>query len=227
MRKFTRTLEVRVPVERAWAAFTRTEERSQWEADPYEIDPRPGGAVRWVLPGIEAHGEVITVEPLKSIHHVERDGPHAGQETTVAFEECESGTRITVTHAGFGDGAEFDDALESTRLGWTQALTDLVAYLETGVAPRRFLTPWFDSGAQLRETPAGLLVVDVAAGGLADSAGLASGDLLITFAGVPVYTRGELVALLRASASADKIELEWIRDGERMAGSGPLAAPGS
>ena len=61
-RKIEKTFTVAVPVERAWEAFADSHERSQWEAAEFVIDPRPGGAVRWVLPGIETTGRVEEVD---------------------------------------------------------------------------------------------------------------------------------------------------------------------
>ncbi len=215
-RKFEKTFVVRVPVARAWQAFAETRERSRWEADPFEIDARPGGAVHWRLPGIESKGRVLEVEPERLLRHVEESGPHGDQEVTVAFEEVEAGTRITVTHAGFGDGAEFDDALESTSLGWSMALADLVVYLETGVAPGRFFEPWVDPGVELVQTQGGLRVTGVSAEGFGASAGLAPGDLLLFLDGKPLYTRPELQPILRGFRSGEACSVAWVRGDQRM-----------
>ena len=73
-----RTFTVVVPVARAWEAFADSHERSQWEAVEYEIDPRPGGLLRWTLPGIEATGRVEEVQVHHLLRHIELTGPHAG-----------------------------------------------------------------------------------------------------------------------------------------------------
>jgi len=221
-RKFEKTFVVNVPIARAWRAFAESEERSCWEADPYEIDARPGGEVRWELPGIESRGRVLEVVPERLLKHTEGSGPHSGQEVTVAFEEVEGGTRISVTHAGFGDGAEFDDALESTSLGWSMAIADLIVYLETGVAPKRFFQAWVDPGVDLEQTPGGLRVSAVRPDGLGASAGLEPGDLLILLDGKPIYTRPELQPILRSLRSGDKCRFAWIRGGQRMESTGVL-----
>jgi uncharacterized protein YndB with AHSA1/START domain len=101
-KKVEKTFTVAVPVARAWEAFADSHERSQWEAVEYEIDPRPGGLLRWTLPGIEATGRVEEVQVHHLLRHTELTGPHAGCEVTVGFEEVTGGTRITITHAGFG-----------------------------------------------------------------------------------------------------------------------------
>jgi len=66
-----KTFTVAVSRERAWAAFADSHERSQWEAESYEIDPVVGGKVRWSLPGIESVGVVEEVVPLERLRHRE------------------------------------------------------------------------------------------------------------------------------------------------------------
>ena len=124
---------VAVEVERAWTMFVDGEERAKWEAATYEIDAVPGGAFRWTIGDLESVGEVTEVVEHKLLRQREDTGPHAGTEITVTFEAVESGTRISITHAGFGD----DEWLAGTSLGWEQSIADLAAYLETGVQPVR------------------------------------------------------------------------------------------
>ena len=153
-----KTLVVAVPVARAWRAFADSRERSQWEAVEFEIDPRPGGRVRWTLPGMECRGRVVEVEPERLLRHTEGSGPHAETEVAVRFEPVGARTRISVTHSGFGEGDDAALAVESVSLGWTQALADLVVYLERGVPAGRFVRRMLHAGLQVTESAAGLEV---------------------------------------------------------------------
>ncbi len=218
--KVEKTFEVAVPVARAWQAFADSRERSQWEAVEFEIDPRPGGRVRWMLPGYEAQGRVEAVEPERLLRHTESAGPHAKTEVTVRLEPVEGGTRISITHAGIPDDGPGDVA--STSLGWSQAIADLTVYLERGVKADRFVRRMLHPGMQTTETPAGLEVRKVEPGGFADRAGLRPGDLLLALGGVPIYTRPELWVLMRERAPGDKLTAEYVRAGERLSGTGVL-----
>ncbi len=218
--KVEKTFEVAVPVARAWQAFADSRERSQWEAVEFEIDPRPGGRVRWTLPGWEAQGRVEEVEPERLLRHTESAGPHAETEVTVRLEPVESGTRISITHAGIPDDGPGD--VESTSLGWSQAIADLTVYLERGVTADRFVRRMLNPGMQTTETPAGLEVRTVEPGGFADQAGLRPGDLLLALGGVPIYTRPELWVLMRERAPGDKLTAEYVRASERLSGTGML-----
>jgi uncharacterized protein YndB with AHSA1/START domain len=220
--KFERTFSVAVPIDRAWAAFTDSDERSRWEASEYEIDARPGGTVRWVLPGIEATGRVEEVEPMRRLRQAELTGPHAGSEITVTFEEGAEGTRISITYAGFGSGDNWDEWLEGTSLGWSQAIADLIVYLEAGVPATRFVTRMQHPGMTTTETDAGVVVLTVTPGGLADQAGVVPGDLVLRVGGVPVFTIGELWVLMREHPLGTRFEIEYIRGTERRRGAGVL-----
>jgi uncharacterized protein YndB with AHSA1/START domain len=218
-----KTFTVAVPVARAWEAFADSHERSQWEAVEYEIDPRPGGLLRWTLPGIEATGRVEEVQVHHLLRHTELTGPHAGCEVTVGFEEVTGGTRITITHAGFGSAEQWDEWLEGTSIGWAQAIADLIVYLHTGVPARRFATAMQSPGMTMADTDAGIEVLVVIAGGLADQAGLRPGDLVLRVGRAPVFSIAELWVLMREHGAGSSFEIDYVRGGERLRGVGVLS----
>jgi uncharacterized protein YndB with AHSA1/START domain len=221
---FERTFTVEVPLERAWAAFADSAERSQWEAATYEIDPTPGGRVRWELPGLEATGEVVEVVPNKLLRHVEGSGPHTNAEVTVRFEAVDGGTSITITHAGFGDAAHWDEWLEGTAIGWSQAIADLVVYLRTGVPARRFVAAMQSPGMTMRDGDGGVEVASVSVGALADQAGLEAGDLLLRVGGVPVFAITDVWVLMREHGTGTELEVEYLRSDQRRHGKGRLVS---
>jgi uncharacterized protein YndB with AHSA1/START domain len=218
---------VAVPQERAWAAFTDAEQRRCWDAPIYEIDPRPGGKVHWEIPPWPAvDGEVVEIDAPRLLRHTEDAGMLAATtDITVTFEAVDGGTRITITHAGFGDGPEWGDAFESHSLGWSEALADLVLYLTQGVVARRFCTPWNTTlGMQVEETPAGLRVIGVAPGGYADEAGFAPGDVVLRIGGVPIFGRSDLWCVQYAHEAGTRLAAEIARGGELRRGAGQLGA---
>jgi len=217
-----RCFEVPFAAERVWRAFAETRERSQWEADPFEIDARPGGRVHWALPGMECEGEVLEVVPGRLLRHREGSGPHSATEVCVRLEPTQAGTRITITHRNLGEGDEGALAAQSTAAGWELAIADLHVWLERGVAARRFVRRWNDPGFVGRETAAGLEVVRVEAGGFAATAGLQAGDLLLAVGGGPVTTHRELWTLLKEHGPGEKLEVEYLRGRERLAGVATL-----
>ena len=206
---------VDAPPARVWAAFAEGEQRAQWEACEYEIDARPGGRVRWTLPGIVSEGEVLEVVPGRLLRHAEGTGSHGRTEVRVELEPSGSGTNVRVTHDGFEDGEASEWTLQAIALGWAQAISDLQFWLEQGIPADRFRRSMCHAGLWFEETPAGLKVKRVDAGGYADRAGLVPGDVLLAFDGVPVFTRPEVWVALRAHTAGQKLRVEFARQGER------------
>jgi uncharacterized protein YndB with AHSA1/START domain len=227
MNELEHTFVVAVPVERAWAAFTDSHERAQWEAPTYEIDPQPGGKLRWRIPPWDTvEGEVLEVDPNRKLVMTEGEGVLDGAtRVTVTFESVDEGTRITVVQAGFGDGARWLDQLEGHRHGWLRAIRDLVLYLETGVSSQRFFTTWrCDLGFAAAETFPGVKVTEVEPDGFGAEAGLRPGDLFLYVDGMPIYERTDLWDFQIGRAPGDRLEVEVVRDGTRVRGSGTLRA---
>ena len=225
-RKIEKTFTVRVPVGRAWEAFVDGDERSKWEASTYEIEPVPGGKVHWTLPGLESEGHVEAVEHERLLKWVETGGPHLDSEITVTFEAVDEGTRISITHAGFGDADDWGEWIEGTTLGWSNAIADLIVYLEHGVVSGRFTSGMEPPGFRSTDTPAGMVVDDVLPGGFADQAGLRPGDLILRVGGAAIYSLPELWVLLRLHDHAAPLEVEYVRGGQRLSGKGTLSGVG-
>jgi len=210
-----KTIEVRASLADAWRAFTVSAERSKWEAQSYDIDPRPGGHANWSLPGYESLGEVVEVIPEKLLRQREASGPHGANEIRVEFEPIEEGTRISITHTGLPAGME-----ASVAMGWGQALADLVVLLERGVPAGRFVSRLAHAGVQIEDTPGGIEVTGTEPGGFAEALGLRPGDLLLAIDRVPVYTRPELWVMFRHHTPGEKIAFALVRDGSRIELSG-------
>jgi uncharacterized protein YndB with AHSA1/START domain len=215
---------VPAPIARVWQLFADGRERAKWEALEYEIEPRVGARVYWRLPSFECEGRVIEVVPERLLRHSEDSGPHGQTEVTVRLEPEGEGTRVEVIHSGPGHGVgEAGEAMvEQVTLGWGQAIADLLFYVETGVPAQRFVRNMNHPGMLPRETPAGLVVGPVDDEGFAARAGLRPGDRMLALDGTPVFTIPELWVLMRRHRPGDKLSVEYVRDGERLAGSGVL-----
>ena len=72
-------------------------------------------------------------------------------------------------------------------------------------------------------TDEGVRIAAVAQGSMAARAGLASGDVLVALAGLPVRDLGELAAALRRAGATQRTELAYLRDGERRTASVDVA----
>jgi uncharacterized protein YndB with AHSA1/START domain len=102
-----RTFSVAVPVERAWKAMADPTELNQWY---FPIEVGQDGSTSTEILGQARTSEVIAVEPRRmlktrtTLTGNEGWGVQSGtREMTVVFEAIEKGTRITITHSGFGE----------------------------------------------------------------------------------------------------------------------------
>ena len=175
------------------------------------------------MPGIESSGRVEEADRPHRLRHIEFDGPHTGSEITVTFEAVGEGTRIVITHAGFGSAEHWDEWLEGTELGWSQAIADLDRVSPHGrsgaaIRCRDAVSGHDDDAIPTRAWKS----ARVASGGLADGAGLQAGDLLLRVGGVPVFSIAELWVLMREHRAGTELKVEYVRARERCHGRGAL-----
>jgi uncharacterized protein YndB with AHSA1/START domain len=130
---------VEAPVERVWEAFTTKSGIESWMVAAAEIDFRLSGVLRTTYdakqgiggPGTIVH-RLIAYEPLRMLAFKLERAPDsapppirnmAGKTWFVVRMEPAAcgGTRVEETQVGFGDGAEWDKALEFFQRGneWT------------------------------------------------------------------------------------------------------------
>lgn len=88
-------------------------------------------------------------------------------------------------------------------------MSDLTAPL-----PRRVFLGAELPADHLAFTQAGMRIDGVTPGGMADRAGVRTGDTVVEIAGLPVRTLGELGAALRGAGEAESAEIRYTRGGE-------------
>jgi len=233
---FERTFVVAVPVERAWQAMTDPEELNKWS---FPRRMAEDGTMETEIVGEKRTFEVLDFEPGRMFHtRTELTGGEAfgvmpgTREMTVVFEATDTGTRITITQAGFGEGADWERDMSGAMHGLDETIADLILYLETGVAfPRHLHGEKSFHGIAAREAPAGLEVRAVQPGTFADRLGLKAGDLLVELGGAAVYGFAELGFFTKEHAAGEQAAAAWVRDGRLVRGSAelgprlPVAAP--
>jgi putative serine protease PepD len=65
-----------------------------------------------------------------------------------------------------------------------------------------------------KATTVGALISEITPGGAAEKAGLAKGDIVTNFNGVPITDANDLTAQVRVLAAGEKAELTYVRDGK-------------
>jgi uncharacterized protein YndB with AHSA1/START domain len=223
---YEKTFSVRVPPERAFRAFTDPSELEQWFTPKFEADAEegaPGVKAEAASPGGDVHFEVTQIKDDELLCYRQwAADPDAGIDVTVVFEPVEGGTRITVTHAGFGG----DSILKSdaVRNGMFENYADLMLYLDHGVSYPRHRDIHSDAwlGATFLDTGPGAEVADVEPGGFADQAGLQPGDILLQLDAGAVFGNREVMFFVREHGVGDEVEAVWAHDGSLHRGTGRL-----
>jgi len=141
-RLFEMSIDIDATPEQVWSALTDASELTRWFPLQARVIPGAGGSMFW---GWDDHwaweSEIQTWEPGKRLTLVENRPafdvhgnplPGAAQQLAMEFTIETHGGRTTVrlVHSGFGDGASWDDELDSVSAGWQFELRGLRHYLE-------------------------------------------------------------------------------------------------
>jgi uncharacterized protein YndB with AHSA1/START domain len=216
--RWERTFEIRVPIEAVWEASVDPEYRRKLFAPPPDAkvagrDPQEGT-------------RVLEVEPMKRLRWAQEhpDRPEKA-EFTVVFESADTGSRITVTRCGFGEGEDADVFSKSNGLGWEHGFRDLVLFLETGQIVKRHYDGCSKSSmaTMYAETDVGLEVLRVAPEGFGADVGLERGDRLVRVGGAGVYQRSDLWMVNGLLEPGTELEVEFVRGRELLRGRGRLS----
>lgn len=135
----TRSIDIKAPTAKVWAALTKPELIAQWFGDTAEFDAVPGGTGSF---GWKDHGGAFRVvvehveEPKTLVYRWARDfdvDPVLGNSTVVRVDlaDIDGGTRLTVFETGFEELSDPQSAHDGNVDGWRSELGDLVAFLET------------------------------------------------------------------------------------------------
>jgi uncharacterized protein (TIGR03086 family) len=133
---YTRSVELPVTPDEAFALLTEPERLRRWQAVSATVDLRAGGAYRWtVTPGHIATGTVREVEPGRRLvlgwgWEGSDDVPPDASTVTVTVEPWgEGGSRVTLEHDGLSE-------VEAERhaMGWAHYLERLQRIAVTGDA---------------------------------------------------------------------------------------------
>jgi uncharacterized protein YndB with AHSA1/START domain len=133
------TTLVRAPRERVYDAFTQAEELDAWFTTGAEVDPRPGGEMRWRWK--EWGPNRVTAEDRGPVLEARRPERYVfgwqealgGTTVELDFEEHPEGTVVRLHEHGYADTPEGWAGFSECSTGWGEALTLLKFWVEHGV----------------------------------------------------------------------------------------------
>ena len=141
-RRFSMAIDINATPDDVWRALTDAGELVRWFPLQARVTPGKGGSVFWGWDGHWAWESTIDAwEPGARLRLIENrpafdvNGellPGPAQQLAMEFTlETHAGrTTLRFVHSGFGDGASWDDELDSVSAGWQFELRGLRHYLE-------------------------------------------------------------------------------------------------
>jgi uncharacterized protein YndB with AHSA1/START domain/uncharacterized damage-inducible protein DinB len=204
----------------------------EWMCDGARTVPRKGGLFYvWWNSGYEARGVFTSYSPPRGLKTAGAlaftwGSPYEPGETSVkiTLKPVEGGTKVTLTHTGFGTGKKWAGRAEESEREWNGGLDNLKSTLETGVDLRQARLPRFGLRWEPAPDEAGALVTIVMEGGPADLAGLRRGDVIIRMAGCKVRNEQDLLAVFHTCRAGQRVPIIFLREGKRHATTVELGA---
>jgi uncharacterized protein YndB with AHSA1/START domain len=148
---------IAAPVEAVWKAWTTSEGIATFFAPEAVVEARPDGAFSihidpYAKPGMRGADDmrVLGVQENRMLSFTWNAPPHLpearAQRTVVIVRLApeDGGTRVTLTHLGWGDGGQWDDAYKYFDRAWGNVLANLGKRFAEGPID------WTEWRAQLR-----------------------------------------------------------------------------
>ena len=139
--RIERTVEIRQPPAKVWAALTTAEGLSAWFGQEATIDLRPGGSASMKFG--TSHTAEMRVERVEEptvfgyTWHIYGlpDGDPRRTYVEFTLEPSGGGTRLTVVESGFAQLPEeaYRTAYDANSQGWAGELGELVDYLNAAI----------------------------------------------------------------------------------------------
>ena len=208
---------IRALPEIIWEALTQASRLREWMSDGARTVPRKGRLFDvWWNSGYEARGVFTSYLPPRTLAFTWGSASEPGETTVkVTLRPVEGGTKVTLTHSGFGAGKKWAGRAEESEREWNGGLDNLKSVLETGLDLRQMDQPRLGLGWETAPGERGALVTAVITAGPCDQAGLTKGDVIVSFAGRKVKSEQDLLTIFFACRAGQRVPVTFLRKDER------------
>ncbi len=217
---------IQAPPERIFEALTQAFDMRGWLCHEAYAEPRKDGFIRlrWNS-GYNIFGAFTALTPPRTLSYTWLSTYEPG-ETQVKFtlKPVEGGTKVTLTHSGFGTGKKWAGRAQESEEGWTKGLDNLKSVLETGIDLREAQRPRIGLGFETTQGRQGALLTDVMPDAPASAAGLQKGDVVVSLDGHKVRDEDDLLSIFQRCRAGQRIKAVYVRDGKRSSTTIELTA---
>ncbi len=209
---------INVPPQEVFEVFAYECRLREWMSDGARTQPRKGGLfeVRWNS-GYEARGLFTAWKPPSKLAFTWNSVMEPGETTVqVTLKPVEGGTKVMLTHSGFGAGKKWAGRAEECEREWNGGLDNLKSTLETGVDLRELGRPRIGVGFETAEGNVGVLLTAVISGSPAELAGLCKGDVIVRMGGRKVSNQDDFIAIFSSCRAGQRVPVTFLREGKRQ-----------
>lgn len=224
--RFSRTVPGKP--EDVYYAFSTAQGWRDWLVDAALFRTPAGGSyhLSWDT-GWYAAGEVQRLEKGKAVElswHGKADP--ADTQVRIALEPDGAGTRVEITHAGFGEGQAWEASRQQAAHGWELGLKNLESIFDTGADLRVTERPMLGiMGSDFNERIAAQIGVPVSEGARIQDAiegmgpaqaGMQGGDVIVEMDGTHIRDWSDLGPVLQRHQAGDVIDVSYYRGGDKQ-----------
>ena len=189
----------------------------EWMCDGTRTVPRKGGLLHvWWNSGYEARGVFTAYSPPRALAFT-WTSPYEPGDTAVkvTLKPVEGGTKVALTHSGFGAGKKWAGRAEESERERNGGLDNLKSVLETGVDLRQMNRPRLGLAWETAPDASGALVTAVISDGPCEQAGLQKGDVIARAGRQKILGEQDLMKAYLTWKAGQRVPLAIIRAGKR------------
>ena len=222
MAKITEEVFILARANMAYRAFTNSTSLREWLCDVATAEPHPNGRMYlWRRGDFYSSGHYLELDENKCVRfRLFGNSDSAPTEVTVSVSEEAGATLVRLAHE-VPDDAQWEGKAEAFRENWAESLRNLKSVLETGVDLRFSERPMLgimigsftEEQAQELGVPVheGMRLDAVVDGMGAQRSGLQKDDVIVEFAGHPIYNANSLPNALSGKKGGDTVAVVIYR----------------
>jgi uncharacterized protein YndB with AHSA1/START domain len=210
------TQTIQTPPEEVFDALQYECRLGEWLCLKARTEPRKGGKFELHWRTFDARGVFTAFAPPKRLAFTWQGSSDPGETNVkITLKAVEGGTRLTLTHSGWGSGKKWAGFAQNAEREWAKVLGNLKSVLETGIDLRETNRPRIGIGFETAADRPGVHLTEIVPGSPAEAAGLQKGDVLVSMDGRKLRSQEEFIQVFGSFRGGQKVKVVLLREGKR------------